>query len=90
LSHQRWVITAMAAVLTWRHRAWRYNIVSAAQPVTDRENAQQRSADSGHCGGAGAASRCPGRRCRAACWCGRARRFHGGWWRDLLLDSASS
>jgi len=31
----------MAAVEMWRHRAWRYNIVSAAKPVTDRDNAQQ-------------------------------------------------
>jgi len=39
----------MAAVQTWRYRGvWRYNIVSAAKRVTDRDNAQQRSADPAH------------------------------------------
>jgi hypothetical protein len=37
LGAQRWVLSAMAAVQTWR-----YNIVSAATPVTDRDNGPQR------------------------------------------------
>ena len=53
---QRWMINAMAAVQTWRHRGgWRYNIVSAAKPVTDRDNGQQRGPRCGTSGGAGAA-----------------------------------
>jgi len=50
------MINAMAAVETWRHRGgWRYNIVSAAKPVTDRDNGQQRGPGCGTSGGAGAA-----------------------------------
>ena len=48
------MINAMAAVQTWRHRGgWRYNIVSAAKPVTDRDNGQQRGPGCGTSGGAG-------------------------------------
>jgi hypothetical protein len=36
--YQAWVINAMAAVETWwRRDGWRYNIVSAATPISDRD-----------------------------------------------------
>jgi hypothetical protein len=50
LGPPRWVSNAMAAVQTWR-----YNIVAAARPTTDRDNGQQPGRGCGTSGGVGAA-----------------------------------
>jgi hypothetical protein len=45
------MIKAIAVAATWRHRGrWRYNIVAAATPVTDRDNGQQPGSGGGSSG----------------------------------------